>query len=96
MWKNIQWRNVIQNIPRTLLQIFCEVILNFKVIVKSILDPEDNFLEELLSIRGINHTGLIHIMMPEEILRDKEGESLSQNQPELTLMLVVANLANTK
>ena len=27
----------------TLLQIFCKTILNFKVIVKSILDPDDNF-----------------------------------------------------
>ena len=27
----------------TLLQIFCKIILNFQVIVKSILDPDYNF-----------------------------------------------------
>ena len=29
--------------PTTLLQIFCKIILNYKVIIKSIIDPDDNF-----------------------------------------------------
>ena len=32
-----------RKLPTPLLQIFCEVILNSKVIVKSIEDPDDNF-----------------------------------------------------
>ena len=31
----------------TLLQIFCKIILNSKVIVKSIIDPDDNFWRNL-------------------------------------------------
>ena len=27
----------------TLFQIFCKIILNFTVIIKSIIDPDDNF-----------------------------------------------------
>ena len=29
------------------------MILNFKVNVKSIIDPDDNFLEDLLGINGL-------------------------------------------
>ena len=28
--------------PKTILQIFCKIIPAFKVIVKSVIDPEDN------------------------------------------------------
>ena len=30
----------------TLLQIFCKIIINFQVIVKSIFDPDDNFTRD--------------------------------------------------
>ena len=33
---------LIGTLATTLLQIFCKIILNFLVIVKSILDPDDN------------------------------------------------------
>ena len=33
---------VIRTKPTNLLQIFCKIILNFKVTVKSIIDPDDN------------------------------------------------------
>ena len=33
--------------PITLLQIFCKIILNFNVIVKSIIGSDDNFRETL-------------------------------------------------
>ena len=32
-----------ETLPTTLLQIFCRTILNYKVIVKSIIDADDNF-----------------------------------------------------
>ena len=39
-----------------LLEIFCKNILYSKIIVKSIRDPGDNFLEELsISINGLRH-----------------------------------------
>ena len=34
---------LIRTLSTTLLEIFCEIILTFQVIVKSIKDPEDNF-----------------------------------------------------
>ena len=34
---------LIRTLPTSLLQIFCEAILNFQVIVKSVKDPCDNF-----------------------------------------------------
>ena len=33
----------IRTLTTTLLQIFCKIILNSEVIVKSILNPDDNF-----------------------------------------------------
>ena len=42
---------LIRTSPTTLLQIFCKIILNSQVIVKSIIDPDNN-LVELLSING--------------------------------------------
>ena len=33
----------IRTLPTTLFQIFLKTILNFKVIVKSIIDPDNNF-----------------------------------------------------
>ena len=33
----------IRILSTTLFQIFCKIILNFKVIVKSIIDTDDNF-----------------------------------------------------
>ena len=35
----------IRILSTTLFQIFCKIILNFKVIVKSIIDPDGNFQE---------------------------------------------------
>ena len=34
---------LIRTLPTTLLQIFCNIILNSKVIDENILDPDDNF-----------------------------------------------------
>ena len=34
---------LIRTLPATFLQIFCKIILNSKVIVKNIIDPDDNF-----------------------------------------------------
>ena len=34
---------VFRTLPTTLLHIFCKTILTFKVIVKNVVDPEDNF-----------------------------------------------------
>ena len=36
----------------TLFQIFRKIILNFKVIVKSIIDPDDNFQRNSLALMG--------------------------------------------
>ena len=44
---------LIQILPTTLLQIFCEVILNRKVIVKSITVPDDNFWFFWLILQGV-------------------------------------------
>ena len=51
-WWNLAGKSIIRKIfdgemlnkiiPTTLLQIFCETIINSKVIVKSIEDPDDN------------------------------------------------------
>ena len=43
---------LIRTLSTTLLQIFCKIILNSEVIVKSIIDPDDNFLRN--SFRSIN------------------------------------------
>ena len=34
---------LLRTLSTTLLEIFCKIILNFQLIVKSITDPEDNF-----------------------------------------------------
>ena len=44
---------LIRTLPTTLLQIFSKIILILKVSVKSILDPDNNFQEERLSINGL-------------------------------------------
>ena len=44
MRKRFDGEMSISTLPTTLLQIFCEIILNFKVIVKGSIDPEDKFL----------------------------------------------------
>ena len=43
-----------RTLSTTLFQIFSKIILNSKVSVKSILDPDDNFLEECLNINGLS------------------------------------------
>ena len=45
---------LIRILPTTLLQIFCKIILISQAIVKSIENPDDNFLEEFLSMNGLN------------------------------------------
>ena len=40
----------IRTLPTTLLQFFCKNILNIKVIIKSTIDPEDNFLRNWFSV----------------------------------------------
>ena len=37
----------IRTLPTTLNQIFCKTILKFRIIVKSIIDPDDNFFRNL-------------------------------------------------
>ena len=46
---------------RTLLQIVCEIFLISRDIVKSILDPDDKFMKEHLSINGLTNSHVIHI-----------------------------------
>ena len=43
---------LIRTLPTSLLQIFCKIILNSKVIVKSIIDPDDNFCNNGLMVNG--------------------------------------------
>ena len=38
---------VFRTIPKTFLQIFCKIMLNSRVIIKSIKDADDNFLDIL-------------------------------------------------
>ena len=45
---------LIRTLPTTLLQIFCKIILNSKVIVKSIIDPDDNSWMNSLSFNGLD------------------------------------------
>ena len=45
---------LIKTLPPTLLQIFCEIFHISKVIVKNIVDPDENFWRELLSVNGLN------------------------------------------
>ena len=42
----------IRTLPTTLLQIFCKVILNFRVIVKSITDPDENLWKNSYVLMG--------------------------------------------
>ena len=41
----------VRTVPTTLLQIFCKTILTFKVIVKGIIDPDDNFWRKVLALK---------------------------------------------
>ena len=36
----------------TVLQMFCKIIFNFKVIVKSLKDPDDNFTSNSKALNG--------------------------------------------
>ena len=45
VWNIIEEELLIETLPTTLLRIFCNFILNFKIIAQSIIDPDDNFLE---------------------------------------------------
>ena len=51
-WKTFEGEMLIRTLPTTLLQIFCKIILNFKVIVK-IIRNRWWFLEELSCIDGL-------------------------------------------
>ena len=41
-----------RTLPTTLLQTFCKIILNSKVIIKSIIDPDDNFSRNSRDLLG--------------------------------------------
>ena len=43
VWKMFEGEMLIITLSTTLLEIFCKIILNFQVIVKSFTDPKDNF-----------------------------------------------------
>ena len=43
---------LIRTPPTTLLQICCEIINNSRVIIKNIIDPDDNFSSQLLGMHG--------------------------------------------
>ena len=53
-WQLLDGEMLIRTLPTNLLQSFCKIFLNSKVIVKSIIDSTQQFLEELLSINGLN------------------------------------------
>ena len=44
---------LIRTLSTNLLQIFCEIFLNSKVIIKSIIYPDNNFYGNSLSINGL-------------------------------------------
>ena len=48
----------IRSLLTTLSQFFDKIIPNSKIIVKGIRDPDDNFIDELLSINGLSHSSL--------------------------------------
>ena len=43
IWKIFEGEMLIKTLPTTFLQLFLKIILYFKVIVKSIIDPDSNF-----------------------------------------------------
>ena len=47
-----------RTLSTTLLQIFCVIIFNIKVIAKSIIDPEDNLWRNSLSINGLMYSSV--------------------------------------
>ena len=53
MKKIVDGEMLIMTLPTTLLENICKITFNSKVIYKSITDPDDNLLEELLSINGL-------------------------------------------
>ena len=48
----------IRTLPTTLFQIFCKIIINFIIIVKSTLDPDDNFKRNAYGTIGLTHSCL--------------------------------------
>ena len=50
--KIFQGEMLFRTLPTTLLQIFCKIILNSKVIVKRIFDPDDTFWRNSLVLMG--------------------------------------------
>ena len=62
--KNINGRTFdgemsIRTLPSNLHQIFCKIILDSIINVKMIMDPDDNFLEEILSINWLRPSRLL-------------------------------------
>ena len=51
-WKIFEEEILMGTFPTTLLQIFCEIILNSHIIVKSVLDPDDNFTRSIYGLTG--------------------------------------------
>ena len=52
----------ITTLTTTILQIDCKIILNFKVIGKSILDPDDNFWRTLKQYLLNSFASRVHIV----------------------------------
>ena len=60
---------LIMTLPTTLLENICKIIFNSKVIYKSITDPDDNLLEELLSINGLS--SIVRYIMRNNVPMDR-------------------------
>ena len=84
--KIFHWKMSIRTSPTTLLQIFCKSTLNLKVIVKSIIDPDDNIWRKSLSINGLNNCYLLTATIWDQL------SSLSTT-PDKTLPIKVVLLA---
>ena len=57
---------LLRTLPTTLLEIFCEIIVVFKVIVQSMKDPDDNF-DSNLSMNGLTLMQLVTNLTAEKI-----------------------------
>ena len=77
MWEVIlviQEKVFIRTLPTTLIRIFCEIIFDSKVIVKSIIDADDNFCR---SSQALMDEALSCYMMEEVILVETNGPPIT-------------------
>ena len=81
-FENFVREMLIRTLSTNLLQIFCEIFLNSKVIVKSIIDPDDNFYGNSVSINGLHMSpawGQVSALRPDsmQVFASSGGHFLS-------------------